>query len=143
MRLTATRAWAAAPSLCGGWGLPTVLSGSTRGCGVGQWCLAFAGFGGRATGVETQPELVGIAEFFARAVGFGERVRFLAERIETADLPADAVWSHSALMFTDAETAVNRAWLPDLEELLQSDCPRLVCDVISSADPDLAEESRS
>jgi SAM-dependent methyltransferase len=244
--------------------------GLDLGCGVGQWCLAFAGFGGRATGVETQPELVGIAEFFAQAVGLGERVRFLPERIETADLPAasfDAVWSHSALMFADAEVAikkaascliaggrfylaytmaggrldvieqglfgdeasavgaqiaimlngflhqaglyhtvagrvrmlglgelrriceafgltyicapgiqeapghyrgipvtldlltrktadvdaterqllhrraVKRAWLADLEELLRSDCPRLVCDVISAVDPELAEES--
>jgi SAM-dependent methyltransferase len=244
--------------------------GLDLGCGVGQWCLAFAGFGGHATGVETQPELVGVAEHIAQAVGVGDRVRFLAERIEAADLPAatfDAVWSHSALMFADAELAikkaaaclvaggrfnlaystgggrldtielgllgeepsavgsqitimlngflhqaglyhtvagrvrmlglgelrriceafglsyvgepgiqelpgryrgipatvdlltrktadveaveqllldrraVKRAWLADLEELLQSDCPRLVCDVISGVDPELAEES--
>jgi hypothetical protein len=42
----------------------------------------------------------------------------LTERIETAELPAgsfDAVWSHSVLMFADAETAIEKAasWLAD------------------------------
>lgn len=243
--------------------------GLDLGSGAGHWCLAFAHYGGHATGVEMRPEFVAIAERSARAIGYGERVKFLTERIETAALPADsfeAAWSHGVLMYTDAEPAIakaatslaanggfylaytvegtrldqielgllegeapdhvgpqlaiflngclhragiyhtvagrvrmlqlgdlrricevfglsyvdepgiqdlpgryrgipatvdlltrktasadavgaallngralTRAWLSELEELLQSDCPRLVCDVIAAVDPDLAE----
>lgn len=90
--------------------------GLDLGSGVGHWCLAFAYLGGHATGVEMRPEFVAMAETFAQAIGYHDRVRFLPERIESADLPAasfDAVWSHSVLMYTDAEPAIEKAaaWL--------------------------------
>jgi len=93
-------------------GLADCASGLDLGSGVGNWCLAFAYLGGHATGVEMRPEFVGIAEQFTQAVGFDDRARFLTERIETADLPAasfDAAWSHGVLMYTDAESAIEKA----------------------------------
>ncbi len=87
-------------------------SGLDLGSGAGHWCLAFAHLGGEATGIEMRPEFVCIAESCARAVGYGERVRFVPERIESAKIPAaafDAAWSHAVLMYTDAEPAIEKA----------------------------------
>ena len=91
-------------------------SGSRRGLdlgsGIGHWCLAFAYFGGHATGIEMRPEFVAIAEHCARAIGYADRTRFVTARIEAVDLPAgsfDAAWSHSVLMYADAEPAIEKA----------------------------------
>jgi hypothetical protein len=93
-------------------GLGDCSRGLDLGSGVGNWCLAFAVLGGHATGVEMRPEFVAVAEHFAQAAGFADRVRFLTDRIETVDLPPqsfDAAWSHGVLMYTDAEAAIAKA----------------------------------
>jgi SAM-dependent methyltransferase len=91
-------------------------AGLDLGCGAGHWCLGFAVLGGHATGIEKRPEFVSCAEHVVQALGFSDRIRFSAESIETAELPPasfDTAWSHSVLMYTDAEQAIERAarWL--------------------------------
>jgi SAM-dependent methyltransferase len=82
------------------------------GSGAGHWSVAYALQNAEATGIDTHVEFVTLASGVAEHLGLGDRVRFKiasADRLPFADRSFDAAWSHSVLMYTDAERAIREA----------------------------------
>lgn len=90
------------------------LTGGKRaldvGSGAGHWCVAMARTNDEIVGIEMRPEFVEVARLVVDRLGIGDRVSFVAETAEGADLPAasfDRVCCHSVLMYVDYGPALH------------------------------------
>ncbi len=105
-------------------GLYHTVPGRVRMLGLGDLCRICEAFG---LSYVDEP---GVQELPGRYRGIPATVDLLTRKTAAVDAVRQEL-KH--------RRPVKREWLSDLEELLQSDCPRLVCDVITAVDPDLAE----